>query len=563
MKEFCHVFPYDKVEKGSRIIIYGAGNVGGEYLLQLQLTEYCNVLFVVDRDYIYKIDLLGVAVLAPISILSTEYDYVVIAMAEAPESLLSDLHTLALPESKVIYPTKLRIPAYEVFPEKKANLKWRTLISSDTDVLKALKSTLLIDEMQQNSIIRNNDIRKYLTERLRDRKLIVYGIGDEAAKFAEYFSLTGIDCDYFIDDDFTGNEFAGKEVRSSIDIVYEDTDDIFVLIANENEDYATSRDKLISLGLAEDIDFTYYLEIRSSQNHPPYLFDVTLSFNRVKESVEGFELIGDFDSPASLKIVALGGSTTDSEIFYVKGWVYYLSELLQQNGISAAIYCGGVCGYNSTQELLKLIRDVLPLNPDIVLSYSGLNDLFTQPKPEETERYRKPFITTFQTEFFSKLRQSISGSTVSEKNIYYGLENDKSAADVWIDNTRAMSAIAKEFDVQFMSFFQPYMFDERYNITDSQAIILNRRAPTTTKEVRSKESFDEFVDNTVPKLLAEYNNIRERIKDYDYIFDLSGIFMEYKNIYIDSVHVYDKGNEIIAESIFDILLPRLKGMLSK
>jgi len=37
MHENFNIFPFDKVEKGSKIILYGARTIGTEYLRQLQL----------------------------------------------------------------------------------------------------------------------------------------------------------------------------------------------------------------------------------------------------------------------------------------------------------------------------------------------------------------------------------------------------------------------------------------------------------------------------------------------------------------------------------------------
>ena len=323
MKEYYHVFPFNKIEKDSRIIIYGAWNVGGEYLLQIQLTDYCEVVFAVDKNYLNIPDLLGVAVLDPVSILSADYDYIVIAMADTPLSLQTDLNTLNLPEDKVIYPISVKVPANDMFPNNAPAPNWRTIINADSNTAKAIKTALIIDEMQHNSVVKNNNIRKYLADRLRERKLLIYGVGDEAVKLTEYFSLTGVDCCYFIDDELCGNEFRGKEIKSVADVIYEVAGRVFVLLANEKESYRVSREKFISLGLVEDIDFTYYLMLRAVANHPPYHFDATLSYNRVKEQLEGFELMGDSNNVSSIVIVALGGSATDSEIFSsIKGWPY-------------------------------------------------------------------------------------------------------------------------------------------------------------------------------------------------------------------------------------------------
>ena len=40
--------------------------------------------------------------------------------------------------------------------------------------------------------------------------------------------------------------------------------------------------------------------------------------------------------------------------------------------MNISILCGGMIKVNSSQELLKLIRDVIPQKPDIVINVSGV-----------------------------------------------------------------------------------------------------------------------------------------------------------------------------------------------
>lgn len=75
------IFPYEKIPKGSRIVIYGAGTVGYSYLKQLQATDYCSVVYVVDKNFerynrkqfpVYPID----------AIKEFDYEYILIAISD-------------------------------------------------------------------------------------------------------------------------------------------------------------------------------------------------------------------------------------------------------------------------------------------------------------------------------------------------------------------------------------------------------------------------------------------------------------------------------------------------
>lgn len=74
-----------------------------------------------------------------------------------------------------------------------------------------------------------------------------------------------------------------------------------------------------------------------------------------------------------IRIFVTGASTSDVLLKQTIG-VNELQKLFNEREINAVFYCGAVCGYNSGQEFLKLIRDGSSVAPDIHTSYSGAND---------------------------------------------------------------------------------------------------------------------------------------------------------------------------------------------
>lgn len=405
--------------------------------------------------------------------------------------------------------------------------------------------------------------KEYLFERCTKRKLLIYGLGQEATDLNKYLSDIGIETVSFIDEAHTGESFCEKQVISPIDIVYEKPQSFFIIIAKPESYYGISRQFFLDLGLTEDIDFTYHAGIPLTKEAKCY--DVTLSYNRTIDTIEGFEAFGDTENPDAKLIVALGGSTTESTYLFIKGWAQYLSEILMHEHLPVKIYCGGVAGYSSSQELLKLIRDVLPMKPDIVLSYSGLNDLYGYPKPTEKIRNGRPFITHFQVEFIEKIIEKLVPT--SEKlpvmhdlmwqengntTVYYGLKNQKTASELWLDNTRIMHAIAKEFGFPFLSFFQPFAFNGFYKITEKQHILYSRKSPTCIQD---------GYDKWGAPYAEDVRKIIHAIKDIDYIYDFTRIFEDYDGVYFDASHVYERGNMIIAQRIYEKLIPVLKEMI--
>ena len=431
------------------------------------------------------------------------------------------------------------------------NSNQQIIVESDQSFIKYFEDTY-----PKSIVITHKD---YVVERCSKRRLIIYGVGQEAACLKRYLTIMHIDTFCYADDEHVGEKMGDKDIISSIDIVYEDIDSIFIIIAKSEDCYGISRQVFLDIGMVEDIDFTYHSEVPLTKE--PKCFDVTLSYNRVMDSIEGFEIYGNIADTQAIKIVALGGSTTESTYLFIKGWVQYLFELLRKNQIPSIIYGGGIAGYSSSQELLKLIRDVLPLKPDIVLSYSGLNDLYGYPKPSEPIRHGRPFITHFQVEFIEQILEKLTAAKfglpimndliwdkTGNRTVYYGLKNNKSSSDVWLENTRIMHSIAKEFKIDFLSFFQPFAFNGFYEENDLQNIIYSRRSLSCRYEGYEKWGLPYKEDLQI---------IIEEIKKHNYMFDFSSIFDGYRGIYFDASHVYEKGNDIIANKIFDKLIPYL------
>lgn len=93
-----YLFPYEKIDRGSNVVIWGAGNVCRDYLFQLHENNYCNIKHIVSSDYKKNQSLqrFGVTIENP-EILHNNlvYDYIIIAtikrqyIKEITDSLMS------------------------------------------------------------------------------------------------------------------------------------------------------------------------------------------------------------------------------------------------------------------------------------------------------------------------------------------------------------------------------------------------------------------------------------------------------------------------------------------
>lgn len=100
---YKYLFPYEKIPYGSRIVIYGAGDLGQDYLLQMEMTHYCSVVAIADRNY-QKYPPMTALLVAPADIHKYEYDYVVIAlrMQAAYPEILRVLHEQGIEDNRIV-----------------------------------------------------------------------------------------------------------------------------------------------------------------------------------------------------------------------------------------------------------------------------------------------------------------------------------------------------------------------------------------------------------------------------------------------------------------------------
>ncbi len=99
-----YIFPFDKVPKGSNIVIYGAGRVGKEYMTQLQKIEYCNVVAWIDQKKV-KLNDIETITIEQFDSTSTIYDYVIVSVKNeaVKNEVYDELSKKSVPKEKIIW----------------------------------------------------------------------------------------------------------------------------------------------------------------------------------------------------------------------------------------------------------------------------------------------------------------------------------------------------------------------------------------------------------------------------------------------------------------------------
>lgn len=374
----------------------------------------------------------------------------------------------------------------------------------------------------------------------KNKKIFYYGEPTkELKKMGHQIRLLDFDFQGFLSDEREVEiDEDGYLIKYTEDILYEEN---YYVILNIDD---MKVKKLHNLGMKKNFDYNVLPKLGFDDCLMKSMLDLNLGYTyRGNSRYPGITVYGD-DQDSDFKIAILGGSTTD-DLYDRRTWAKILYEMLCEDasGQAITIYNGGTCGYASTQELIKLIRDILPLKPDLIILYDGYNDLCQDPrKPFAFPYLQSIFYYAQGNESIEKKGNDGFGGDVSEINM--GVETEEDYFENWISKVELMQAIATAKKIPFLSFIQPSRFS-MHNKTVKDEWYLSSFA-FWTKDHHQAMDFRNRLDK---------ENLEEK---YDYITDLSGIFDDYPEVYRDACHVWEKGNQIIADKILNVI--REKGI---
>ncbi len=266
-----------------------------------------------------------------------------------------------------------------------------------------------------------------------------------------------------------------------------------------------------------------------------------------------FQVFGSEEGEGVLRIVALGGSTTDP---YNQGhWSGALSDRLASEGIVARIYNGGVGSYSTNQEVIKLIRDALALNPHVVVSVDGVNDLglvksispFTVMVNHPQQAILEYVVdSAYQSLFLPNLARLLGSGEKILQEPHWGHPNEMKAEEVWEKHLRIMNAVSGEFGIRYMAVLQPIMGFGSYDPSP--------REQDMWEERKQRPRTD---GTTYHEALTRYYEAAQiRCHQIPYCADLTGIYAGKSDLYGDPRHPNPEGYRLLGEAIFAELRDR-------
>jgi hypothetical protein len=238
----------------------------------------------------------------------------------------------------------------------------------------------------------------------------------------------------------------------------------------------------------------------------------------------------------TISILITGGSTADL-VFEKESWPIDLVRMLRDSGMCAKVYVGAVGAYSSGQEVLKLLRDGLMCRPDIHISYSGANEMYS---PSFVSSYEmdvfKRIMETRSTVLFPNLAYVIRRKIgmVSRLRVHHSTPAD--AATFWMDNMQTMYAVAEQRGYRFIGVLQP---------------VLGIGKTDQPKEM------DEWAD-----MIGDYRTFYPIAIDHSlrqpYLVNLTGMFDTVSGpVYVDDCHLRPEKQPIVASEILKLILQHI------
>ena len=325
-----------------------------------------------------------------------------------------------------------------------------------------------------------------------------------------------------------GMTINGLLILNAYQLVYEDLSNCLIWVLTGEEENA--KNFMYKSGIRREI-FVYSSGGPLSLNRS-YILDTHLGYMDSRGSIVRRNCA---DDEKVVKVGILGGSTSDYDLYAVeKSWPKCFLELAERNGIKMECICAATAGNTSAMEHIRLIRDLIWKKPDVIISYSRINEI-----SHAVNNHR--FAHIYQKDIFDKLAHTEtvdSFFSLKRGEWYYMGETVSDPASVWLGNERMMHAVCEEFHIPFFTFLQPFLCEKKpKKLVDLE---VEEHVMSEIKKVSGTSALGE--------------QVKKDIDAYSWLYDLTNIFDEIQEeIYFDVCHVFERGNKMIAEKIFSCI----------
>ncbi|MCQ2558651.1 MAG: hypothetical protein MJ135_05970 [Oscillospiraceae bacterium] len=354
--------------------------------------------------------------------------------------------------------------------------------------------------------------------------VILFGINRLSLKFYKLLQANAVETKLVAMDEDAIPESCQKDVIQAEDLLYlkEQNPKFYSMTASRD---GVVKSRLLDLGFrpqsVKRLGYGTLARVRGCRLADAW--DPLLGSVRSKDSeVPGYTVFSNCKSADCLRIMILGGSTSDPTLMNLKSWSEYLFEALRDMSIPVTIYNGAVGGYCAAQEMKKLMRDLPVLRQHLVFSPSGVNDAAGIYMNAKHPLYQQEDEAAAQWLVRSGRAVNQLQDGIPLKNTSFGPKDGRTLFEVWLDMERSMHGICSEFDAQFYAFLQP--------IREISAVKTYFYREAKQKLARNKP---------------------------DWMQDLTGFYEKDKAVFSDFCHVYERGNRKMSRYMLRYVLEYL------
>lgn len=272
-------------------------------------------------------------------------------------------------------------------------------------------------------------------------------------------------------------------------------------------------------------------------------------------------------TPSTYRIFVLGGSLVYNG---TPPFSFLLQDIFHQHGqTNVEVYNYGVVSSVSRQELVRTLLEISTYQPDLVISFSGYNDVFNtgwDRRINFPHRYilfeKNPFLTLRAADFnlslslimSSELLRKFFGSQVllmltdnHDQPAYNQEERQQKAIKAYLQNLRLTNLLAHNFGAKFLAYFQPTVYFKK-PLTDAEEKIVSDYSNEPAASIRQN-------------VLEQYQKFKTEFS----LTDTSNLFAgERRQVFIDPVHFADQQfNQVVADFLFLQITKKVNMRLKK
>jgi lysophospholipase L1-like esterase len=304
----------------------------------------------------------------------------------------------------------------------------------------------------------------------------------------------------------------------------------------------------------------YDQQILAYIQHPVLTIIPNQHFTTINVNNEGFrgDEINISKTNNDYRIIIIGGSTVfGSGLSNDKQTIpYELNKIFDKKYTNVEVINAGISSITSFEELYHFKEKLIHLKPDLMIFYDGHNDveyrktsdpeilnIENELKIKDFQKYLRSPVVIYryvllpiidsQTENVMDINNSIN--TTNSNSYNFQLSN--SITSLWHKHITEFCEIAKNEQIKSIVIIQPSLNQNKKPLSEYEKNIY-------VKDNHTKKTFDMLIQKS------------DSLTNCSKVYDFTNVFENtFSGVYVDSVHLNNYGNKIIAEKIYEKILP--------